>query len=104
MGTQLDPAEAIKSTTTTIVWARLPNLSTDHYDPATLQKIGNKVGTLLCVDTHTTHHTHGQYVRICVQINLSQPVVKVVRIGKKRQRVAYEGVNALCFNCGRIGH
>ncbi|GLT67140.1 hypothetical protein SLA2020_394690 [Shorea laevis] len=99
-----DPAEAVKSMTTTAVWARLPNLSADHYDPDTLQKIGNKVGTLLRVDAHTAHHTRGQYARICVQIDLSQPVAKVVRIGKKRQKVAYEGINALCFNCGRIGH
>ncbi|GLT40485.1 hypothetical protein SLA2020_146200 [Shorea laevis] len=99
-----DPAKAINSTTTTAVWARFPNLSADHYDPTTLQKIGNEVGTLLRVDAHTAHHTRGQYARVCVQIDLSRPVVKTVRIGKKKQRVLYEGVNALCFNCGRIGH
>ncbi|GKU93215.1 hypothetical protein SLEP1_g6823 [Rubroshorea leprosula] len=74
---QWKPTEAVNSTTTTVVWARLPNLSADHYDPTTLQKIGNEVGTLLHVDAHIAHHTRGQYAR---------------------------GVNVLCFNCGRIGH
>ncbi|GKV21679.1 hypothetical protein SLEP1_g31635 [Rubroshorea leprosula] len=71
------------STTTTALWARFPNLSADHYDPTTLQKIGNEVGTLLRVDAHTAHHTRGQYARVCVQIDLSRPVVKAVRIGLK---------------------
>ncbi|GKV13023.1 hypothetical protein SLEP1_g24101 [Rubroshorea leprosula] len=98
------PSEALNSFTTTAVWAQLPNLSADYYDPSTLQKIGNKVGNLLRVDAHTAHHTRGQYARICVQIDLSKPVVKYVRIGRRRQKVLYEGVNALCFSCGRIGH
>ncbi|GLT28324.1 hypothetical protein SLA2020_032660 [Shorea laevis] len=99
-----DPEEAIRTTTTTAIWARLPNLSADYYDPTTLQKIGNKIGPLLRVDAHTAHHTRGQYARVCVQIDLAQPVTKYVRIGKKKQRVSYEGVSALCFHCGRIGH
>ncbi|GKV31452.1 hypothetical protein SLEP1_g40137 [Rubroshorea leprosula] len=99
-----DLEEAIRTTTTTTVWARLPNLSVDYYDPTTLQKIGNKVGPLLKVDAHTTHHTRGQYARVCVQIDLAQPIAKYVKIGKKKQRVIYEGVSALCFHYGRIGH
>ncbi|GKV28433.1 hypothetical protein SLEP1_g37492 [Rubroshorea leprosula] len=99
-----DPEEAIRTTTTTAVWARLPNLSADYYDPITLQKIGNKIGSLLRVDAHTAHHTRGQYARVCVQIDIAQPVAKYIRIGRKKQRVIYEGVSALCFHCGRIGH
>ncbi|GKV21487.1 hypothetical protein SLEP1_g31464 [Rubroshorea leprosula] len=78
-----DPEEAIRTTTTTAVWA-------DYYDPTTLQKIGNKVGPLLRVDAHTAHHTRGQYARVCVQIDLAQPAAKYVRIGKKKQKVIYE--------------
>ncbi|GKV33307.1 hypothetical protein SLEP1_g41833 [Rubroshorea leprosula] len=37
---------------TTVVWARLPHLSADHYDPITLQKIGNK-SSLLPVSVHS---------------------------------------------------
>ncbi|GKU97282.1 hypothetical protein SLEP1_g10449 [Rubroshorea leprosula] len=99
-----DPEEAIRTTTTTAVWARLLNLSADYYDLTTLQKIGNKIGPLLRVDDHTALHTRGQYARVCVQIDLAQPVTGYVRIGKKKQRVSYEGVNALCFHCGRMGH
>ncbi|GKV50604.1 hypothetical protein SLEP1_g57307 [Rubroshorea leprosula] len=55
-----DPEEALRSTTTTAVWAQLPQLFADHYDPITLQKIGNKIGPLLRVDAHTEHHTRGR--------------------------------------------
>ncbi|GKV02365.1 hypothetical protein SLEP1_g14812 [Rubroshorea leprosula] len=36
-----DPMLATFSTTA--IWARLPHLSADHYDPITLEKIGNKI-------------------------------------------------------------
>ncbi|GKV07787.1 hypothetical protein SLEP1_g19508 [Rubroshorea leprosula] len=89
---------------TTVVWARLPHLSADHYDPITLQKIGNKVGTLLRVDAHTAHLTRGQYARVCVQVDLDKKLVHTVRIGRKFHKVVYEGIEALCYSCGRIGH
>ncbi|GKV49251.1 hypothetical protein SLEP1_g56012 [Rubroshorea leprosula] len=97
-----DPMSATFSTTA--IWARLPHLSADHYDPITLEKIGNKIGTLLRVDAHTAHHTRGQYARVCAQVDLGMKLVHSVRIGKKFQKVVYEGVDALCFSCGRIGH
>ncbi|GKU88054.1 hypothetical protein SLEP1_g2363 [Rubroshorea leprosula] len=88
----------------TVIWAQLPGLSAEYYDPISLHKIGNTIGTLLRVDAHTAHHTRGQYARVCVRVDLNKPLVKIVRLGKIRQKVAYEGIRGLCFSCGRIGH
>ncbi|GKV21616.1 hypothetical protein SLEP1_g31577 [Rubroshorea leprosula] len=88
----------------TVAWAQLPGLPSEYYDHCSLHKIGNTVGALLRVDAHTAHHTRGQYARICVRIDLDKPLVKSVRLGKIRQKVAYEGIRGLCFSCGRIGH
>lgn len=33
-----------------------------------------------------------------------QPLVKSIKIGKMIQVVEYEGINAMCFACGRIKH
>ena len=37
-------------------------------------------------------------------MNLDKPLVRKIYIGKLEQCVLYEGINALCFSCGRIGH
>ena len=37
-------------------------------------------------------------------MNLDKPLVRRIFIGKIEQSVLYEGINALCFSCGRIGH
>ena len=35
---------------------------------------------------------------------MSKPLVTNVRIGWRCQPIVYEGVNQLCFDCGRLGH
>ncbi|KAK4605286.1 hypothetical protein RGQ29_013380 [Quercus rubra] len=35
---------------------------------------------------------------------MSKPLVTNVRIGQRCQHVVYEGVDQLCFDCGRLGH
>ncbi|GKV08919.1 hypothetical protein SLEP1_g20489 [Rubroshorea leprosula] len=97
-----NPSKATFSTT--VIWARLPELPTEFYDPETLIRIGNKIGNLLRVDAHTIHHTRGQYARLCVQVDINKPLITHVRIGKHKQRVVYEGIQTLCFKCGKIGH
>lgn len=41
---------------------------------------------------------------MCVQVNLDKPLLRKIYISKIEQCVQYEGINALCFSCGRIGH
>ena len=39
-----------------------------------------------------------------IQVNLEKPLIKKVYLGKLEQSVLYEGINTLCFACGRIRH
>ena len=39
-----------------------------------------------------------------MQVNLDKPLIKTMKIGRLAQIVLYEGLNTLCFKCGRIGH
>ncbi|XP_070022077.1 uncharacterized protein [Nicotiana sylvestris] len=43
-----------------VLWVRLPELPTEFYDFQILQKVGNKIGKLLKVDTCTTSITRGR--------------------------------------------
>nr|POE83936.1 hypothetical protein CFP56_51198 [Quercus suber] len=53
---------------------------------------------------HTASEARGQYARLCVQINLGKPLVRLLHIGKLDQPVLYEGLNTLCVSCGRVDH
>ena len=46
----------------------------------------------------------GRFARLCVQVNLEKPLLRTIHIGKIVQSIQYEGINALCFTCSRIGH
>ena len=48
--------------------------------------------------------THGRFARLCVQIDVTKPLVTGILIGKVEQLVSYEGIHRLCFDCGRVGH
>ena len=39
-----------------------------------------------------------------MQINLANPLIKIIKIGGVEQPVQYKGINSLCFSCGRVGH
>ena len=46
----------------------------------------------------------GRYARLCVQVDVDKPLVTAVLIGKFEQPVCYEGIQKLCFSCGRMGY
>ncbi|GMY19594.1 hypothetical protein FCV25MIE_14833 [Fagus crenata] len=96
------PSEARISTTA--VWARLPELPIELYDMSILRRIGNQLGHLLKVDARTMDNERGRFARLCVQIDLEQPLTSKVRIGDMIQKIQYEGISTICFECGRVGH
>nr|POF02841.1 hypothetical protein CFP56_10899 [Quercus suber] len=66
------PFEA--KTTTTTIWARLPELPIELYDRCILQRIGNQLGNLLKVDARTIDNVRGRFAQLCVQIDLDSPL------------------------------
>ena len=86
------------------VWIRLFELPIEFYDPIILKKIGRAIGLVLHIDTHTANGARGHFARLCVQVNLDQPLINSVRNGKMVQPVQYEGISMLCFAYGRLGH
>ena len=37
-------------------------------------------------------------------VDVTKPLVTTIKIGKIEQPVCYEGIQKLCFDCGRMGH
>ena len=86
------------------VWIRLLGLPIEFYEPTILKKIGRAIGPVLRIDSYTANGVRGRFARLCVQVNIEQPLINTVKIGKMVQLVQYEGINMLCFACGRLGH
>ena len=87
-----------------MVWIRFNGLPIEYYDAEVLKEIGEAVGKVLRIDTHTASEARGHYARLCVQIDVDKPLITTVLIGKLEQQVMYEKIQKLCFNCGRVGH
>ena len=86
------------------IWIRFPELPIEFYDKEVLKEIGSAIGLVLRIDSYTASGSRGSYARLCVQVNLEKPLINMVRIGKCRQIVMYEGISTLCFSCGWLGH
>lgn len=79
-----------------------------------LWKVGNSVGKTLKVDLHTIRENHhggemfitekGKFARISVELNLNKKLVPRIKIRNIIYRLEYEGLNMICFSCGRYGH
>jgi len=96
------PLEAL--VTSMAIWVRLNELPIEYYDAGVLREIGQALGNVLRIDTHTTTEAKGRFTRICVQVDIDKPLVTSVGIRKHQQKVVYEGLQKLCFLCGRLGH
>lgn len=54
------------SFTTTAVWARLPGLSIEFFDPILLRRVVNQLGHLFRIDANTACAARGKYAKICI--------------------------------------
>ena len=86
------------------VWIRLPELPIEFYALCVLKEIGSAIGPVLRIDLNTAAEARGRYARICVQIDLNKPLVRQILLEGQIQDIQYEGINSLCFSCGRVGH
>ena len=86
------------------VWIRLPELPVEYYQKDSLMLIGRGLGPVLRVDFNTASGTRGRFARLCIQLDLNNPLKKTIRVGKTKVAIIYEGIGLLCFHCGKIGH
>ncbi|RYR20260.1 hypothetical protein Ahy_B03g065356 [Arachis hypogaea] len=69
-----------------------------------LKKIGNIIGRTIKVDSNTADIARGKYARICVELDLTKPLVSHYMINGVKLAVEYEGLHQVCFSCRRVGH
>nr|POE69938.1 hypothetical protein CFP56_57742 [Quercus suber] len=68
------------------LWIRLNELPIEYYNSEALQIIGNTIGRVLRIDTHTTNESRGRFARLCIQVDIEKPLNTTILIGGKRAR------------------
>ncbi|KAF1869450.1 hypothetical protein Lal_00022895, partial [Lupinus albus] len=69
-----------------------------------LLPIASAIGRPFKIDTNTLRFARGRFARICVEIDLSHPVVGKVCVQGNWHKVEYEGLHIICTFCGCYGH
>jgi len=86
-------------------WVRIPRLSVEYFNKFfLLEKIGKKIGRVIRVDDTTANVERGQYTRLCVDVDLTKPLLSKFRLNGRVWRIQYEGLKLICFHCGKYGH
>lgn len=86
------------------VWVRIPHLPLELYNARFLGCIGSSLDNMLKIDNLTSIHSWGKFARICVEMNLDQPLPSFIVIRGHKLFLEHEGLHSICFNCGRYGH
>ncbi|KAK3230978.1 hypothetical protein Dsin_002859 [Dipteronia sinensis] len=86
------------------IWVRLSKLPMEWMDSDLLWNIGGMLGRMCTVDPITEAQARGRFARICVEIDISKPLLGTLSIDDRSIRVEYESLGLVCFKCGKYGH
>ncbi|XP_019189014.1 PREDICTED: uncharacterized protein LOC109183389 [Ipomoea nil] len=86
------------------VWVRLPGLPVEFFIEDATKAILRNIGTPLKLDTTTEGVQRGLFARAAVEIDLNKPLMALVKVEGRMQKVEFEGLHTICFDCGEVGH
>ncbi|CAN1841757.1 hypothetical protein LINPERHAP1_LOCUS36599 [Linum perenne] len=69
-----------------------------------VERIGNHIGRTVRLDLATAEGARARYARVCVEVDLSRPLLGKYVIEDKVFLVEYESLDNICFSCGLYGH
>ncbi|CAN1125433.1 hypothetical protein LINPERHAP1_LOCUS10832 [Linum perenne] len=67
-------------------------------------RIGNHIGRTVRLDLATTEGARGRYARVCVEVDISKPLIGKFMIEDRTFLVEYESLENICHHCGIYGH
>ncbi|KAK9232243.1 hypothetical protein WN943_022488 [Citrus x changshan-huyou] len=89
---------------TVVAWIRLPGMPLHYYHKRVLRILGEVVGRVTRIDYNTEAAKRGKFARVAVEICLNKPLVSQFQLNGKIQRIEYQGLPTICFECGKYGH
>ncbi|CAI0396371.1 unnamed protein product [Linum tenue] len=87
----------------TIVWVQLPELPVEFVNREAVMRIAARIGKPIRVDRATEMGARAQFARVCVEIDLTRPLLSQYRIEGIKYLIQYEGLENICGECGTYG-
>lgn len=87
-----------------LAWVRFPYFPIEYYNIIFLRKLGEKIGRPIRIDQATSQVFRGRFARLCVEIDITKPLVSKFKLRKRIRHVEYEGIHMVCFQCDIYGH
>ncbi|XP_061368319.1 uncharacterized protein LOC133311308 [Gastrolobium bilobum] len=87
-----------------MAWVRLPQFPIEYVNTKLVKSIGNWIGRFVKLDAATTSLARGRFARICVELDLSNPLQADYKIEGRLKKIEYEGLHIVCYSCGQYGH
>ncbi|MBA0590909.1 hypothetical protein Gorai_019598, partial [Gossypium raimondii] len=84
---------------TMMTWIQLPSLSSAMYKRSSLMAISEIMGKVVKIDSNTNSGSPGRFAWMVIYMDLRQPLMSKIWIEGKLQRVEYESLPNICFNC-----
>lgn len=90
------------------VWIQIYHLPIELWSGEILEQVASQFGRVLKVDDFTIDRSRDKFARICVELDLEQPLQPRtwVKYGgfSSFVLVLYEKIPVFCYRCGKIGH
>ncbi|CAI0550464.1 unnamed protein product [Linum tenue] len=83
---------------------QLPALKIHFYHKEILTTLGNLIGRTIKLDYHMLNRQRAKFARLAVEVDLAKHLVPRIWLDDAWQKVEYENLPAVYFECGKIGH
>ncbi|CAN0892939.1 hypothetical protein LINGRAHAP2_LOCUS17867 [Linum grandiflorum] len=84
-----------------MAWVQLPDIPIEFYNPVAVTRIASRIWHPIWVYRATQEGARGKYARVCVEVDLTKPLLSKYTIEGKKYLISYEGLNDLCTTCGK---
>lgn len=74
-----------------LAWVRIPGLPIEYYNQGFLWKVGKKIGRPVRVDQATRKVTRGKFARLCVEVDITKPLLSKFKLRRVRR------IELICF-------
>ncbi|CAN1163939.1 hypothetical protein LINPERHAP1_LOCUS28865, partial [Linum perenne] len=87
-----------------LTWVRLPRLPIHYFNQLAVTRIGNHIGRTIRLDLATSEGARARYARVCVEVDISKPLLGKYMIEDRTFLVEYESLKNIYHSCGIYGH
>ncbi|CAN1726174.1 hypothetical protein LINPERHAP1_LOCUS397 [Linum perenne] len=87
-----------------LTWVRLPRLPIHFFNELAVTRIGNHIGRTVRLDLATSEGARARYARVCIEVDISKPLLGKYMIEDRTYLVEYESLENICHHCGLYGH